>query len=94
MKKLFLALFTATALLSVAACTSVGDEAVEKFQEMYKAGAKGDKATFTKLVNEFDEWMEGLSEEEKKEAFDAVMAWDKEKATQVEMSANAVLAGE
>ena len=90
MKKLFLAFFTATAILSVAACTSVGDEAVEKYQEMYKAVENKDKAKFINLAKEFDSWYKGLSEDEKKEAEKAVMAWDKEKVEKVEMAADEV----
>lgn len=92
MKKLFFALITATALLSFASCgNSVEDKSVSMFQQMYDAGEANDLETFTKLVKEYDSWLQGLSEEDKKKAAEAVYAWDKDKAEQVEKAAMQVL---
>ena len=60
-------------------------------QQMYDAGEANDLETFTKLVKEYNSWLQGLSEEDKKKAAEAVYAWDKDKAEQVEKAAMQLL---
>ena len=96
MKKLFFALVTAVALISFASCggdskSSVETKAVKMFKEMYAAGEADDLEKFTKLAEEFDEWLKGLSESDQEKVEKAVMDWDEEKAEQVIEAANEIL---
>ena len=70
---------------------TVEEYAVAMFQQMYAVGEADDLATFTKLAQEFDAWINTLSDYDRQKAQNAVYAWDEEKADMVIDAANHVL---
>ena len=70
---------------------SVEEYAVEMFKKMYAAGEADDLEKFTELAEEFEEWLNGLSESDQQKAFEAVIDWDEEKAEMVIAAANEIL---
>ena len=97
MKKILSIAVAIAAIFAIASCggddkkSGVEKKAVEMFKQMYQAGENNDLEEFTELAEEFDEWLNGLSEKDQKAAEKAVMDWDEEKAEQVIDAANVVL---
>lgn len=74
MKKLFFALITATALLSFASCgNSVEDKAKEYAEKMLNANTISE---FEAAAAESAKWYNGLSEDDKKVANEAVKSYE------------------
>ncbi|MBQ8366176.1 MAG: hypothetical protein IJ442_04655 [Bacteroidaceae bacterium] len=77
MKKLFV-LMAACAMF--AACSSPASKAVDYMEDCFEATKAGDYEKAEKLTKEYLEWEKTLTDEEKKEAQEAIEKWAEENA--------------
>ena len=77
MKKLSMIAATFAVMFAMASCSSPADKAVEYSEAMKAAALANDVALYEKIEKEAMAWLEGLSDEDKKAAEEAIANWMK-----------------